>query len=410
MRVRNVLKKVVAIIVILVTLLCIPIINLAHSGRTDSSGGHKDNKNKSGLGPYHYHCGGHPAHLHDGGVCPFSNPAAPASTSSTSSSSTTTFSSSKTTTPKKVTATKVEIDLEELELLIGESKCLTATVSPSNAEDKTVTWKSSDKEIAMVDSEGEVLAIGIGETTITVTTANGKEANVKVKVNPIKVSEIKINETEITLKVDESISLTATVLPENATDKTIEWSSKNPEIATVENGKIKAIAAGITKIICLSKDEIKTEVNVIVEEIVEEETIEVVADTENTDDDSNKKVENIEEQTTTEITPIAGFGICIALASIVVLPIYGFKTRDKEEKFNFLKFVGNIFSYLVCFITLLFSAGVTSIFGLIIIFVTGFSVAPPISKIINQKIKGRYTVKIRTIIYILGLILIIVLY
>ena len=44
----------------------------AHSGRTDSSGGHKDNKNKSGLGSYHYHCGGYPAHLHKNGVCPYS--------------------------------------------------------------------------------------------------------------------------------------------------------------------------------------------------------------------------------------------------------------------------------------------------------------------------------------------------
>jgi hypothetical protein len=43
----------------------------AHSGRTDSSGGHKDNKNKSGLGYYHYHCGGNPPHLHKDGVCPY---------------------------------------------------------------------------------------------------------------------------------------------------------------------------------------------------------------------------------------------------------------------------------------------------------------------------------------------------
>ena len=45
----------------------------AHSGRTDSSGGHKDNQNKSGLGSYHYHCGGNPPHLHDNGVCPYSH-------------------------------------------------------------------------------------------------------------------------------------------------------------------------------------------------------------------------------------------------------------------------------------------------------------------------------------------------
>ena len=62
----------------------------AHSGRTDSSGGHHDNKNVSGLGSYHYHCGGNPAHLHNGGVCPYSSSAATADTSSTSAVSTTT--------------------------------------------------------------------------------------------------------------------------------------------------------------------------------------------------------------------------------------------------------------------------------------------------------------------------------
>ena len=45
----------------------------AHSGRTDRYGGHRDNKNKSGLGSYHYHCGGHPAHLHENGICPYAS-------------------------------------------------------------------------------------------------------------------------------------------------------------------------------------------------------------------------------------------------------------------------------------------------------------------------------------------------
>lgn len=58
----------------------------AHSGRTDASGGHKDNKNKSGLGSYHYHCGGHPAHLHTGGVCPYSSDASASGTGSKSDS------------------------------------------------------------------------------------------------------------------------------------------------------------------------------------------------------------------------------------------------------------------------------------------------------------------------------------
>lgn len=63
----------------------------AHSGRTDSSGGHRDNKNKSGLGSYHYHCGGYPAHLHTDGVCPYT----PSSTSTTSNSTSSKSSSAK---------------------------------------------------------------------------------------------------------------------------------------------------------------------------------------------------------------------------------------------------------------------------------------------------------------------------
>ena len=402
---KNISRKLVTIIAIIVVLLSLPTVNLAHKGRTDANGGHKDNQNKSGLGPYHYHCGGYPAHLHDGGVCPYTSSPAPASTTSTSSSSSS--STSSTTTPKKVNPSKVEIDVKDLEILIGESKKITATVSPSNAEDKTVTWKSSDKEIVMVDSEGEVLALGVGDATITVTTSNGKEATVNVSVKPIKVTEIKLNESEVKLKVDESITLTATVLPENATDKSIEWSSENSEIATVENGQIRAIAAGTTKIICSSKDEIKSEVNVIVEEIVEEEnTVEVVAEIENNDDDSNNK-ENEQMKNTTEMTPVESAGIWIALASIVGLPIYGFKTRNKEEKFSFKKFVGNLFSYLLCFMTLLLSVVATSIGGLIITLATALSIAPPICKIINQKIDGKYTVKIRIITYVIGFILII---
>lgn len=85
------MKKVISILLatfILTT--CIPLVPMfntvltveAHSGRTDGSGGHHDYKNKSGLGSYHYHCGGHPAHLHPNGVCPYSGASAATSSSS----------------------------------------------------------------------------------------------------------------------------------------------------------------------------------------------------------------------------------------------------------------------------------------------------------------------------------------
>ena len=305
MKKRNVSKKVVAIVV-LVALLCMPIVNMAHSGRTDANGGHKDNKNASGLGSYHYHCGGYPAHLHDGGVCPYTS-SAPATTSSQ------TTSTPKTTTPAKVNPTKVEIDVANLEILIGESKLLTATVSPSNATDKTVTWTSSNKEIVMVDSEGEIVALGIGEAEVTAKTSNGKEAIVNVTVKPIPVTEIKISESDINLKVDESATLTATVLPEEATDKTVEWTSENTEIVAVENGVITAIAPGSAKVICSSKDGIKSEVNVVVEE---PETVEVSA----SDDDAG------DASTTSDSDAVLGLA---TIGAMVGIPVY---IHNKKKK------------------------------------------------------------------------------
>lgn len=79
------LKRVIAILLVAITASSSL---LAHSGRTDSNGGHKDNKNKSGLGSYHYHCGGYPAHLHDNGVCPYKSSGS--SSNSTSKSTVTT--------------------------------------------------------------------------------------------------------------------------------------------------------------------------------------------------------------------------------------------------------------------------------------------------------------------------------
>lgn len=68
------IKKVIAFVLCFSILLPANVLS-AHSGRTDSSGGHHDYKNASGLGSYHYHCGGHPAHLHENGVCPYDSSA-----------------------------------------------------------------------------------------------------------------------------------------------------------------------------------------------------------------------------------------------------------------------------------------------------------------------------------------------
>lgn len=76
------MKKRLAVVILVIIALLVTSTSFAyfHGGRTDSNGGHKDNKNKSGLGSYHYHCGGNPPHLHDGGVCPYAPKASTIST------------------------------------------------------------------------------------------------------------------------------------------------------------------------------------------------------------------------------------------------------------------------------------------------------------------------------------------
>ncbi|MGN0586389.1 MAG: N-acetylmuramoyl-L-alanine amidase family protein, partial [Oscillospiraceae bacterium] len=79
-------KRIISFAAAIAVVTSIPFSAYAHSGRTDSSGGHKDNKNVSGLGSYHYHCGGYPAHLHTNGVCPYSSTSSSSSTTDNSSS------------------------------------------------------------------------------------------------------------------------------------------------------------------------------------------------------------------------------------------------------------------------------------------------------------------------------------
>ena len=153
---------------------------------------------------------------------------------------------------EEVAVTEITLSETEATLTVGETKKLTATVLPSNATNKTVTWTSSNEEVATVVN-GVVTAVVKGEATITAK-AGEKTATCKVTVETEKVEEpkdeevavtgIELSETEATLKVDETKKLTAIVLPENATNKTVTWISSNEEVATVVNGVVTAVAKG----------------------------------------------------------------------------------------------------------------------------------------------------------------------
>ena len=141
----------------------------------------------------------------------------------------------------------ITLNLDEAYMIEGESVQLTATVKPDNATDKSVTWSSSDESVATVDATGLVKSIKVGSATITATTADGSNlsANCLVTVNPIPAESITLNLSKTDMIEGESMQLTATVSPDNATDKSVAWISSDEAVATVnENGIVTAVAAG----------------------------------------------------------------------------------------------------------------------------------------------------------------------
>jgi len=157
---------------------------------------------------------------------------------------------------KTVSVSGVTLDKTSISLEVGATLTLTATVSPENADNKTVTWSSSDDAVATVDANGKVTAVAVGNVTITAK-AGDKTAECKVTIlaKIIAVESITFDESSLSLPVGDSKTLTATVSPENADNKTVTWSSSDEAIATVdENGKVTAVAAGTATIKATAND------------------------------------------------------------------------------------------------------------------------------------------------------------
>lgn len=142
----------------------------AHSGRTDSSGGHHDYSNASGLGSYHYHCGGYPAHLHPGGVCPYSNSGSSGANNSSSSGSPTSNSSFK-------------LKMNRTSLTVGEGKIFRLKLNIASSK---ASWRSSNRKVASLPDKGVVRTKRAGKTTIS---AKYKGQTVKCKLIVKRVSK-----------------------------------------------------------------------------------------------------------------------------------------------------------------------------------------------------------------------------
>ena len=193
-------------------------------------------------------------------------------------------------TTTKVSVTGITLSKTEVSLIVGSKITITATVKPSNATNKKYTWKSSNTNVATVQG-GIITAVGVGTTNITVTTEDGgKVATVKVTVTKqqsqsqqgqsqqgqtiqpqqevkpqqVAVTSITVNKTSVSIYVGDSTTVSATVAPSNATNKTVTWKSNNTNIATVSNGVIKGVKAGSTTVVATTSNGKTVTVNVTV--------------------------------------------------------------------------------------------------------------------------------------------------
>ena len=150
-----------------------------------------------------------------------------------------------------VDASGLELNLEEAEIVEGESVQLQAMVLPADATDKTVTWTSSDAAVATVNASGLVTALKPGKATITASTANGLKATCEVTVvaATVDASGLELNLEEAEIVEGESVQLQATVLPADASDKTVTWTSSDAAVTTVNaSGVVAALKVGTATI------------------------------------------------------------------------------------------------------------------------------------------------------------------
>ena len=160
-----------------------------------------------------------------------------------------------------VPVTGVTLNKIVLELYMGGSETLKATITPAGATNQNVTWTSSKPTVATVDANGKVTAKSLGMADITVTTEDGGyTATCRVGVvrrpgGDVSVTGVTLNKTATTIAVGASETLSATRAPTNATNKKVTWTSSDPAVATVDaSGKVTGVAKGTATITVTTED------------------------------------------------------------------------------------------------------------------------------------------------------------
>lgn len=152
-------------------------------------------------------------------------------------------------------AARVQITAEAKSVAVGETMGLSATVAPADATISAVEWSSGDERIATVDEKGVVTGVKKGSTRITAKAADGSNVRTNISVSVTQNAEaISLDKAEITVSTGKSGMLKATVLPKDASDKGVIWTSSDERIATVnQQGRVTGVARGDCEIIAVSR-------------------------------------------------------------------------------------------------------------------------------------------------------------
>ena len=168
-----------------------------------------------------------------------------------------------------VPVTGIVVDAWSVDLEVGQTRQLVASVVPPNATNQTINWWSQNQSVATVSQGGLITAKSEGYSLVTATTDDGGHSyNVHVNVSAsssggggsttVPVTGVSLNKSSTSLTVGKTEILTATVTPTNATNKAVAWSSNNTTVATVDNGTIRANAKGSATITVRTSDGNKT--------------------------------------------------------------------------------------------------------------------------------------------------------
>ena len=151
----------------------------------------------------------------------------------------------------------VTLDESSITLVVGGNQALVATVTPADADDKSVTWSSSNSAVATV-TDGVVTAVSPGTATVTVITVDGgytATCQVTVEAAEVHVTGVSLDRSEMTLVEGQTGSLVATVSPGNATNKSVTWSVDDDSVVNVDqNGLVIAVSPGTATVTVTTVD------------------------------------------------------------------------------------------------------------------------------------------------------------